>query len=73
MNLAENLARTAREHPDDVALKLDDAELTYEQLDCAANRVANLLTSKGLEAGDRVGVMLPNVPYCCGWAASSCR
>ena len=63
MNLAENLARTAREHPDDVALKLDDAELTYEQLDCAANRVANLLTSKGLEAGDRVGVMLPNVPY----------
>ena len=63
MNLAENLAATAAEHPDRVALKLDDAELTYHQLDCAAARVANLLADKGVEAGDRVGIMLPNVPY----------
>ena len=63
MNLAENLAQSAKEHGDNVALKLDDVELTYTQLDCAAARVANLLEAKGVEAGDRVGIMLPNVPY----------
>ncbi len=63
MNLAENLTRTATEHPDRVAMKLDEIELTYHQLDCAAARIANMLESKGVEAGDRVGIMLPNVPY----------
>ena len=63
MNLAENLVRTAEEHGDRVAVKLDDVELTYGQLDAASNGVANLLREKGVEAGDRVGIMLPNVPY----------
>jgi long-chain acyl-CoA synthetase len=63
MNLAENLAASARAHADRVALKLDDAELTYHQLDCAAARIANLLADRGIEPGDRVGIMLPNVPY----------
>ncbi len=63
MNLAENLVRSAQEHGDRVAIKLDDVELTYAQLDAAASGVANLLREKGVEAGDRVGVMLPNVPY----------
>jgi long-chain acyl-CoA synthetase len=63
MNLAQNLARTASEHPDRVALKLDDLELTYSQLDDASARVAGLLAAKGVQPGDRVGIMLPNVPY----------
>ena len=32
-------------------------------LDEASARVAALLKSKGIEPGDRVGLMLPNVPY----------
>jgi long-chain acyl-CoA synthetase len=63
MNLAQNLERSAAEHGDRVAMKLDDAELTYAQLDAAAARVAGLLRARGVEAGDRVGIMLPNVPY----------
>ena len=63
MNLAENLTNSAAARPDAVAMKLDDVELTYQQLDCAASRIANLLRSKGIEPGDRVGIMLPNVPY----------
>ena len=63
MNLAENLTNTAGEHPDAVAIKLDDAELAYKHLDAAASGVANLLADRGVEAGDRVGIMLPNVPY----------
>src|SRR3954447_13595207 len=62
-NLASFLTDTASEHGDSVALKLDDAELTYAQLDEASARVAALLKEKGFEAGDRVGIMLPNVPY----------
>jgi long-chain acyl-CoA synthetase len=62
-NLAENLTETAAEHGDRPALKLDDAEVTYEQLDEASARAAALLKSKGIEPGDRVGIMLPNVPY----------
>src|SRR4051795_6670577 len=62
-NLASFLTDTASKRGDSVALKLDDAELTYAQLDEASARVAALLESKGFEAGDRVGIMLPNVPY----------
>ncbi|HYF24948.1 MAG TPA: long-chain fatty acid--CoA ligase, partial [Baekduia sp.] len=53
----------AREHPDKIAMKLDDAELSYQHLDASANAIANLLRSKGVEPGDRVGIMLPNVPH----------
>jgi long-chain acyl-CoA synthetase len=47
---------------DRVAVKLDDVELTYDQLDDAVARTAGLLKAKGVAPGDRVGVMLPNVP-----------
>jgi long-chain acyl-CoA synthetase len=63
MNLAQNLTSTAAEHPDRPALRLDDAVLTYAQLDEASARAAGLLRGRGVERGDRVGIMLPNVPY----------
>jgi long-chain acyl-CoA synthetase len=63
MNLAQNLTGAAAEHPDRPALRLDEAELTYAQLDEASARVADLLRAKGVGRGDRVGIMLPNVPY----------
>ncbi len=44
-------------------MKLDDTELTYSQLDGASAHLAGLLRSHGVEPGDRVGIMLPNVPY----------
>jgi long-chain acyl-CoA synthetase len=62
-NLAQQLTDTAARHGDRTALKLDDAELSYSAFDEAASRVAGLLQSKGVEPGDRVGLMLPNVPY----------
>src|SRR5436190_22559462 len=63
MNLASLLTDTAAEHADDAALKLDDATVTYAMLDEGSARVAALLRDKGIEPGDRVGIMLPNVPY----------
>jgi long-chain acyl-CoA synthetase len=62
-NLAQQLTDTAARHGDRTALKLDDAELSYAAFDEGASRVAGLLKAKGVEPGDRVGLMLPNVPY----------
>ncbi|MDX7140880.1 AMP-binding protein, partial [Enterobacter hormaechei] len=62
-NLALNLTRTAAEHPDAIAVKLDDAAFNYGLLENASQRVAAMLKSKGIGRGDSVGIMLPNVPY----------
>ena len=62
-NLATILTATAERHGDQTAFKLDDVELTYSMLDGATAHVAGLLKERGLEPGDRVGLMLPNVPY----------
>ena len=61
-NLSSALARTAADHGDKPAVRLDDLVLTYAQLQDAADRTAALLSSLGVAPGDRVGIMLPNVP-----------
>ncbi len=63
MNLAGLLTASAERDPDHVAIKLDDVELTYGALDGASAHIAGLLAEHGFERGDRVGIMLPNVPY----------
>ncbi|MFL5862379.1 MAG: long-chain-fatty-acid--CoA ligase [Solirubrobacteraceae bacterium] len=63
MNLAGILTASAQRDPDHVAVKLDDIQLTYAALDGASAHIAGLLSEHGFERGDRVGIMLPNVPY----------
>jgi long-chain acyl-CoA synthetase len=62
-NLATILTDSASKFGDRPAVKLDDAVFNYTLLDEASARVATMLKSMGLEPGDRVGIMLPNVPY----------
>jgi long-chain acyl-CoA synthetase len=61
-NLAYNLTGTGQQHPSRPALRLEDAVITYAEFDDATARVAGLLRERGLAPGDRVGIMLPNVP-----------
>ena len=61
-NLAHNLTASAQRHPDSPALRINDTLISYAELDEATARVAGLLQARGLEPGDRVGIMLPNVP-----------
>jgi long-chain acyl-CoA synthetase len=61
-NLALNLVEAKDMYPDRAAVRLDDRILTYGQLDERSGRVAGLLTGLGVEPGDRVALMLPNVP-----------
>src|SRR5687767_12207103 len=62
-NLASFVTDTAEKFGDRPALKLDDTVVDYNMLNEGSARVAGLLKAKGLERGDRVGIMLPNVPY----------
>ena len=63
MNLAGILTASAERDPEHVAIKLDDIELTYGALDVASAHIAGLLAAHGFSRRDRVGIMLPNVPY----------
>jgi long-chain acyl-CoA synthetase len=60
MNLASILSRTAGRSGDRPAVRLSEATMTYRELDEASARVAGLLRDRGIQPGDRVGVMLPN-------------
>jgi len=56
------LARTAREFPDKTALVFVDSKITYKQLDDMANRFANALIDMGVKPGDKVAMLMPNMP-----------
>ncbi|MCW0213987.1 MAG: AMP-binding protein, partial [Pseudonocardia sp.] len=61
-NLAANLVATAEQHGERPAVRLDDHVLTYSDLHSAAAAVAGTLKARGISPGDRVGLVLPNVP-----------
>ena len=61
-NLATNLTDAARACPDHAALRLTPRTVTYAELDTASAQLAAQLRLWGIGPGDRVGVMLPNVP-----------
>src|SRR5947209_17170861 len=63
MNLVSVLTDSAQRDAGHVALRLDDMEVSYGLLDEGSARLAAVLADRGLEPGDRVGIMLPNVPY----------
>jgi long-chain acyl-CoA synthetase len=62
LNLASLLTESAERAPRAPAIRLGEVELSYGELDERSARLATLLGERGLEPGDRVGVMLPNVP-----------
>ena len=60
-NLAQNLLDTAAKEGPHPALRMDDAQLSYDEFRDAALRAAAGIRSRGVEPGDRVGMVLPNV------------
>jgi long-chain acyl-CoA synthetase len=62
MNLADRLQAAAGRLAGRAVVTLDEEGITYEALELMSARVAALLRRRGIGIGDRVAVMLPNVP-----------
>lgn len=62
-NLSSLLEDSASQYADREAVVLGDTRLTYAQVNGAANQVANLLVSRGIQPGDKVALSCPNLPY----------
>jgi long-chain acyl-CoA synthetase len=62
LTLGNVLKETARKFPSRPALVFYGKKMTYAELDALANRFANALTRLGVGKGDRVALMLPNIP-----------
>jgi long-chain acyl-CoA synthetase len=56
------LRRAAARFPDRPAIVFYGARITYRQLDELTSRFARALQALGVRPGDRVGLMLPNIP-----------
>ena len=61
-NLALNLIHSAAGGGPLPAVRMDDVVLSFGALDDLSAHMAGLLREHGLRPGDRVGIMLPNVP-----------
>lgn len=59
-NFAALLEATARARPSATALVWDGGALTYGELDAHAGGLARRLRERGLRAGDRLAVVIPN-------------
>lgn len=60
ITLGNSLARGAFKHPDKKAVQDDRAWLSYAKLNERVNRLANVLTSLGMERGDRLATLGSN-------------
>ncbi len=61
LNLSAMLTDTARERPATAAVLEGDRRMTYGEVNAAANQIAALLIRRGVNAGDRVAMSVPNV------------
>ena len=62
LNLTVLLEESAEKNPDKPALVLGERILDYASLRAEAKKFANALVSLGVKPGDKVAIMLPNVP-----------
>lgn len=62
MNIAQNVERGRRFFPNKTALIFEGKSFTYKELDEIANRLANALRGLGIKRGERVALLLPNIP-----------
>jgi long-chain acyl-CoA synthetase len=61
-NLAATVPDARAEHSGRAAVREGDHVLTYADLERAASQLASFIRGHGVALGDRVAVMLPNVP-----------
>jgi long-chain acyl-CoA synthetase len=60
--MPEFLTRTAGRFPDRTALVFMGKKIAYRELEAQVNRFSRALRALGVQAGDRVALLLPNMP-----------
>jgi long-chain acyl-CoA synthetase len=64
IGLVEYLSRSVQKFPDRMALAYEGFKITYSQLDEMVQRFAASMRAFGIQKGDRVAILLPNVIAC---------
>ncbi|MBW2540938.1 MAG: long-chain fatty acid--CoA ligase [Deltaproteobacteria bacterium] len=62
LNLGVILHESAIDRPDHVAVRLNERELTYAEIDRQARGIATALLERGIVPGQKVALLIPNVP-----------
>lgn len=62
-NIASWVSERATSNPKLPAIKQGETTLSYGKLDAAVARFATILSDRGVQAGDRVAMIMPNVVY----------
>ena len=62
VTLPAALARAARDYPENTALIMMGKKISYRQLDEQVSRFATALADLGIKKGDKVALVLPNMP-----------
>ncbi len=62
ITLPEAFARSVKEFPNKDALIFLDAKISYKKLDEMVNKFANALIDWGVKPGDKVALLMPNMP-----------
>lgn len=62
MNLADMLKRRAAASPQHPAILFEGSTITYRDLDERSSQLAHAMAGRGIAAGDRIAIFLPNVP-----------
>ncbi len=62
LSIASLLAESALRHPGKTALVFGDERFSYDQLWDGARRFAGALRERGIGPGDRVAILMPNLP-----------
>ena len=73
MNICEHLSSPAKIFPQHVAILFESYAMTYEQLNEKSIAAANQLDRAGVGVGDRVAIVLPNVPAFAVWYYAALR
>jgi long-chain acyl-CoA synthetase len=62
ITMPQALTRSVNQFPDKTALIFIDSRISYKQLDDRVNRFANALIDLGVKPGDKVAMLMPNMP-----------
>ncbi len=62
LNLATMLTETAKKDPHHKAIIFENFKMSYGELHAATNKVANALVRAGVERGQKVAILIPNIP-----------